>query len=155
MLRASRTHSGVQDSWLLIVFDDVLDINKDEMMVVYVQVTTGASATLTLTFITSSRSHLNMSDFEGSDLTDLEDETYTQQSSSSQKKKKQKQPGEAYRVRGALRAPRSTTISASSLLGTKLAIPVVKTKTILILEQNNYMRTISTWMRNINEARRA
>ena len=58
-----------------------------------------------------------MSDFEGSDLTDLEDETWTQEPSSSPKKKKQKANDGDYHVRGALKAPRSTTISARSLLG--------------------------------------
>lgn len=57
-----------------------------------------------------------MSDFEGSDLTDLEDETWTQNTSASQKKKKQTD-SDGYRIRGALKAPRSTTISARHLLG--------------------------------------
>ncbi|KAI0781688.1 hypothetical protein BC629DRAFT_578024 [Irpex lacteus] len=56
-----------------------------------------------------------MSDFEGSDLTDLEDETWTQNTSASQKKKKQTD-SDGYRIRGALKAPRSTTISARHLL---------------------------------------
>ncbi|KAI0698000.1 hypothetical protein BC835DRAFT_1468970 [Cytidiella melzeri] len=56
-------------------------------------------------------------DFEGSDLTDLDDEPYTQESNTaSQKKKKATKPSEdSYKVRGALRAPRTITLSAGSL----------------------------------------
>ena len=60
-----------------------------------------------------------MADFGESDLSDFKEETYIPKSSSSQKRQKQKQPGEAYLFRAALRAPRSTTISARSLLGMK------------------------------------
>jgi hypothetical protein len=57
-------------------------------------------------------------DFEGSDLTDLEDETYNELATPSQKKKIAKAgDANAYQVRGALKAPRTTTISARSLHG--------------------------------------
>ncbi|KAI0337285.1 hypothetical protein BDW22DRAFT_1383871 [Trametopsis cervina] len=61
-----------------------------------------------------------MSDFEGSDLTEIDDdESYAPESSTpSQKrrtKKKVDDEDDSYQVRGALKAPRTTTLSARSL----------------------------------------
>lgn len=80
-----------------------------------------------------------MSDFDDSDLTDLEDEESYEPASTQQKKKKAAQ-SDSYRIQGALKAPRSAAFSTQSLHGESLQDTFLARTWIrhaMVLPQNN------------------